>query len=99
MKIPEKVKIGGVNYEIRDVENLNDGQSVLYGKIDYENFIIELNTKYNQIDHKCIVLLHEILHGILNQVTLEVENEELLVEVMSKGLYQIIKDNPEIFKE
>ena len=30
MKIPKIIRIGGVDYEIRDVDNLNDGECLLW---------------------------------------------------------------------
>ena len=43
MKIPESVRIGGVEYAISYVENLRHGNQLAYGQIDYDNYKIELS--------------------------------------------------------
>lgn len=36
MKIPESVRIGGVDYAVVEKSNLNDGTNMCYGHIDYQ---------------------------------------------------------------
>ena len=62
MKIPESVRIGGVEYAISYVENLQYGNQLAYGYIDYDNCKIELSAT-DSIGHqkRCQTLLHEIL--------------------------------------
>ena len=43
MKIPESIRIGGVEYEIEYVENLREGNRLLYGQIDYDNNKLRLS--------------------------------------------------------
>lgn len=94
MKIPESVRIAGVEYAVRSEPHLNDGVSMAYGFIDYEKSEILLSDTI-AVSHqrKCIVLLHEILHGIREANGMEVENEEEVVEMFAKGLYQVLQDN------
>ena len=40
-----------------------------------------------------------MLHGIIRERNLNVENEELIVEEIALGLHQVIRDNPKIFKD
>lgn len=96
MKIPDRIRIGGVEYDVKLVENLRTDRSILYGMIDYEASEISISTtdcKGHQM--KCICLLHEILHGIVEHAGLDVKNadEEQVVETMSKGLYAVLQDN------
>lgn len=94
MKIPEKVRIGGVEYFVEHKSEVNDGSRVCYGKIDYENNIIQLSTtRGNGHQHKCITLLHEIFHGIREHACLEIDDEENIVDVFAKGMYQVLQDN------
>ena len=47
-----------------------------------------------------MVFLHEMIHGVFAAYcdrTISAANEEKLVEQISKGIYQVIIDNPEIF--
>lgn len=94
MKIPDSVRIGGVEYEVFDNQpSLNDGENLLYGQIDYRESTIRLSNLCKGHQMKCITLLHEILHGIRNHAGLEVENEEDVVDMFARGLYQVLQDN------
>lgn len=98
MKIPESVRIGGIEYPIVYVENLNNGVNLAYGHIDYDNSVIELSdTSGVEHQRRCITLWHEILHGIRNHAGLEIENEEEVVDVLSRGIYQVLQDNGKRF--
>jgi hypothetical protein len=94
MKIPESVRIGGVEYKVtRDQPFLNDGTNLLYGQINYNETTIELSNVANSHQMKCITLWHEILHGIRNHAGLEIENEEDVVDMFARGIYQVLQDN------
>ena len=43
MKIPESVRIAGVEYKVNIVPNLMNGSTAAYGHIDYDNSTIELS--------------------------------------------------------
>ncbi len=94
MKIPDSVRIGGVEYEVFDNQpSLNDGENLLYGQIDYRESIIRISDLCEGHQMKCITLMHEILHGIRNHAGLEVENEEDVVDMFARGMYQVLQDN------
>ena len=94
MKIPENVRIGGVEYDVKFAEIVRIGTELCYGSIDYpETTIFISETDGGEHQHQCITLWHEILHGILNHACMKVENEEEIVEVLSKGIYQVLQDN------
>lgn len=94
MKIPESVRIGGVEYGIVYTENLNDGVNLAYGHIDYENCLIELSETHGTAHEKrCMTLWHEILHGIRESNGMEIDNEEAIVEMFARGIYQVLQDN------
>ena len=62
MKIPNSIRIGGVEYEIQYTDNLRNGTDLCYGMISYGDGIIELsNTDGLGHEHRCITLWHEIL--------------------------------------
>ena len=42
MKIPNSVRIGGVEYMVKREMNLNDGANMLYGRVDWEPSEIRL---------------------------------------------------------
>lgn len=94
MKIPESVRIGGVEYEVIDnVSGLNDGQNVLAGEINYNDSVIRLNEVVAGHQMKCITLWHEILHGIRDHAGIEIADEETVVELFARGIYQVLQDN------
>lgn len=94
MKIPESVRIGGVEYEIQEAETVRLGNELCFGAIDYGESLIQLSTTDGTgHQHQCITLWHEILHGILYHACMKPENEEEIVEVLSKGIYQVLQDN------
>lgn len=98
MEIENKIKIGSMEYEVIKTDNpILLGNEVCNGIIDYENLFIEISNN-RAIQKQEETFIHEILHGIIHERNLILEDEEMIVEEISKGLYQVIKDNPEIFK-
>lgn len=94
MKIPESIRIGGVEYAIRYGENVRIGNDLLYGKINYDDLVITLSTTDGTAHEKqCLTLWHEILHGIVNHAGAKIENEEDIVEMFAKGVYMVLQDN------
>lgn len=94
MKIPNSVRIGGTEYEIQIVPNLRNGNLAAYGYISYDDSIIQLSsTDGTEHQKRCKILWHEILHGIIEHSGLDVKNEETVVDVLSKGIYQVLQDN------
>ena len=94
MKIPNSVRIAGVEYKVDFVPNLNDGTNLAYGHIDYENSIISLSdTNGTEHQRRCQILWHEILHGIRENNGMEIKNEEEVVDMFAKGIYQVLQDN------
>ena len=94
MKIPQSVRIGGVEYEVRYEPNLRLNNELCYGAINYDNSVITLSqTDGTGHQKRGIILLHEILHGIRNHAGLEIENEEEIVDMFARGIYQVLQDN------
>lgn len=99
MKIPGTVRIAGVNYPIGYVPSLNDGVKLLYGQVDFEQSRINLNPDVAGYQHQCITLWHEILHALINnaRIKMDDEKEEELVEALSRGIYMVLQDNGAAF--
>ena len=109
--LPESVKIGGVNYNLNLYNSTSfiggsNGNEILDGEFDVCRVQIQLATKQKDnpdeliaYDRLITVLLHEILHGIFYHYLEDyTENEEHLVTQLAKGLYQVLKENPELIK-
>lgn len=102
MKIPESVRIGGVDYRIHIVPSLREGGAVLAGRIDYYNSEIKLSDTDNAGYHaRRITLWHEILHGIATHAELDFDkaDEERIITVLAKGIYQVLQDNKQMMEE
>lgn len=94
MKIPKSVRIGGVEYKVKFQEIVRLDNALCYGAISYPDTTIQISeTDAGKHQHQCVTLWHEILHGIINHACMKVENEEEIVEVLSKGIYQVLQDN------
>ena len=94
MKIPESVRIAGVEYKVVLEPYLNNGTSLAYGHIDYENSVISLSdTNGTEHQRRCKILWHEILHGIMENNGMEIKNEEAIVDMFARGIYQVLQDN------
>lgn len=94
MNIPKRIRIGGVDYWVLDNQYaLNDGQHLLYGQIDYTTSEIKIADAAKSPEMKGITLWHEILHGIRNHAGLDIEDEENVVDMFAKGIFQVLEDN------
>ena len=94
MKIPESVRIGGVEYAVQYEPNLRKDNNLLYGAINYDESTITLSqTDGTGHQMRCITLWHEILHGIRNHAGIQIENEEEVVDMFARGIYQVLQDN------
>lgn len=88
MRIPEKIKIGGLDYTVETVNEI-DGDCV--GKIYYQD--LKIKVENSQPDFMALTFWHEILHAINGEM------KETDIEFLAQALYQVIKDNPHMFKE
>ncbi|AFC62008.1 hypothetical protein G166_gp76 [Clostridium phage phi8074-B1] len=91
------LKIGGLTYDLQLLDSppkLN-GNAVL-GMINYDRQEIYISNEQH-IETKLVTILHEILHGIVHDRNLPVGgNEENIVDGLSRGIYQILVDNPRL---
>ena len=93
MKIPKSIRISGIDYAVKQVDDLNNGTNMLNGRIDYLESEIYLNRKYGH-QNKCVTLLHEIIHGILHHSNIDLgETEEKIIDILAYGIYQVLQDN------
>ena len=101
MNIPDKIIISGMEYEIilTDEPIFRDNLRA-YGHIDFENKKILIDKNLRDKQGHIQTLIHEIIHGIVydRELNLRSDGEETIVDQLSKGLYQVIKDNPDMFK-
>ena len=88
---PKYVKIGSYYFKLQIISKEVLGDS--NGTIGFQDLCIEL---YEDLPPIMMIetLLHECLHGVLENMALEEEDEELLVETLSRAMVAGILDNP-----
>lgn len=93
MNIPNNIKIGGFNYHVERMNGpfVSDGNA-LDGEHNFANKTIRVATN-GCGDYQDMVFLHEVCHAIIDHYCAE-EQDEKFVEQFSKGLYQVLTDNP-----
>lgn len=96
MKIPEKVKVGGITYSVKTSDRLQLGNDAI-AEIDFNKATIEI---WSDIDEQVArrALLHEIVHAIYSNLGYSTHDEKQIDE-LAGALYQVIVDNEEVFKE
>ncbi|WP_027725441.1 hypothetical protein [Tuberibacillus calidus] len=93
--IPEKVKVAGIEYDIKEVNGLTDKFNLL-GQINYNIGIIELDDGISEC-RKEQTLVHEILHACFKEAGYD-EHDEDMINRVGIVLYQVLKDNELCFK-
>ena len=94
MNIPEKIRVLHQTYQISEVDNLHDGADDLYGQVRYLEERILLNSGASG-EAKKAALIHETIHVIDEMFQIGLEEKQ--VEQLGVGIYNLIRDNPEMF--
>ena len=93
MKIPEKIRIGGVEFAIIKENRLNDGQRMLAGQIRHIECQIAI-AEDCAYEYRCLTMWHEIMHGIEEQMQIDLgDQREHIIEGFARGVYQVLQDN------
>jgi len=93
MKIPDKIKIGGIDWKIELIkeatDDINDKASYM-GRVLFKKHKILILNSY-PIERQFKTLLHEIIHVLDEDLKIGFEENDICrLEV---GLYQVLKDN------
>lgn len=90
-----QVEILGVNYEIKELDIIDENPDVL-GQIIYQKQQIEIKKSLKK-DMKNTTIIHEMIHGILfHSGKQELNKNEDLIESLSNSIYQILKSNKKL---
>jgi hypothetical protein len=90
-----QVEILGVNYEIKELDIIDENPNVL-GQIVYQKQEIQIKKSLLK-DMKNSTIIHEIVHGILfHSGKQELNEKEDLVESLSSSIYQVLKSNKKL---
>jgi hypothetical protein len=91
MKIPAKIKIGGLTFDVKQVAEIPGREEKEFSAIiNFDDCEIFINKNINE-QYKEVLLLHEIIHGVCAYSGLKEEEE--FVERLAYGLHQALKDN------
>jgi hypothetical protein len=95
VNIPENIKVGYKDYKVVKVNNLDDGTNLLFGEVTYVDEVIKLANKYPENQMK-LTLIHELVHAVDDMLGIDLKEEQVVK--LGTGLYQVIKDNPDMFR-
>ena len=99
ISFPSKIHVSGLSIALRCQEQLqeiaDDEGSYHAGKqlIVFDEAIIKQQSSYS-----CILVWHELCHVIFEQYGLKDKKEEDMVNGFSRGIVQLLKDNPQLKK-
>ena len=93
MVIPDRVKIGGLVYDVNQTEYLRLG-SDYGGEILLRELVINIRESLNE-NVKKRSLLHEVIHAICDN--LGYGHDEQKIDMFTGALFALIVDNPEMF--
>ena len=101
MNIQGKVRVGAMDYDVilTDEKIINqDGEECL-GLTDHNLHEIKISTNLQNEQGQEKTFLHELMHAMIAERNLDFESttEEILAEDLSTILYQVFRDNPEMF--
>lgn len=101
INIQGKVRVGSMDYDVilTDEKIINqDGEECL-GLTDHNLHEIKISTNLQNEQGQEKTFLHELIHAMIEERNLDFESitEEILAEDLSTILYQVIRDNPEMF--
>lgn len=90
-----KIQIGCLGYDIREIDKELADASKIYANIDHTTQIISLQKGLTPERYK-ESLLHEVLHGVINQWLPDCKGEEKIVTAVCYGLLCVLKANPKL---
>lgn len=96
IQLPKLITVLSQTFEIIEIDSI-DFEAPVLGKITHHENTIHICRKLST-DRKKVVLLHEILHSIFEQLGFEEEHDnEHLINSLSTSIYQVLKQNPDLF--
>lgn len=96
-ELPETIKINWRTYKIIEKDTVSGGDNYL-GFVNNNEGFIELKKDDQDSAGKRVSFLHEVVHSILYYAGNKLKRDENFIEMMANGIYQILKENPEVVK-
>lgn len=91
----KSVRIGPHRYKLEIVSKVGEDDN--WGQYYSDEQKIELSDKLSG-SKWAEILVHEMVHGIVDNWGIDLPDEEKFVSVFSIGLTQVLKDNPTLFR-
>ena len=91
MKIPKKVKIGAVTYNVEFEDKMLANRG-MYGEVDYSRLVITIASDTCG-ERQFNTFVHELLHAILFEAGEKMKQDERWIRSVSNTLTQVIVDN------
>lgn len=88
--IPNKVKVAGIDYEVREVEEL-DFDPMHLGDCIYQQSLIRIKQGMSK-DKKEQTFVHELLHACFHEAGFDEQDEDTINRV-AIVLHQVLKEN------
>ena len=97
METPSKIKIGYRDYKLEEWKQTVASASEAQGQFFAKEGIIGYTADEKGVSH-ANTLIHEIMHAIIYQWNMELEEkvEELVVNGLANGLTTVLVDNPKL---
>ena len=94
----DKIKIGAIQHTVAYAENPTSSNGTpIDGQIDHGTAEITIKANMGrQIQVQTI--LHEIIHAIEVQTGRRHELKEPIIDALAFGIYQVLRDNPQLVK-
>jgi len=97
MKIPKRIKIGAMNYEVIKCDEVIVDNEEVAGSVSPSNQTIKIGTGYKE-DFTNAVFLHEMVHAIAFHAGRgDLYSDESVIECFANGFAQVMADNKGIF--
>lgn len=93
MKIPTKIKVGAINYQVELVSYLpteDGGQK--WGECDYQTSVIKIWDKLS-VEKQEQTFIHELTHAIAHEASIDNQDEDI-VNRFALVAYMVIRDFP-----
>lgn len=102
MDIPTSIKLGGIDYEV-ELYTIDPILHKAQGMLHHKEQKISIGTCPGiQPSHIIRVLLHELVHAILDQYCPPIQEheelEEAVAHAMDSGMLALMRDNPEVIR-
>lgn len=96
MKIPDRVKVGAIMYDVKIVEHpVTVSGHECYGKITYDQNLIEVRAVPFMSEQRQVhTFFHELIHAFTHERGIDWgEKDELYTEELAKALHAFCVDN------